>query len=91
MSMNENIKPAIVQNQQSNSAAPANEIDLMALFGALLDRKIFIAMVTAVFMVVGVAVAIFSTPIYKAAQCQVLMTWLACLKVALNQSLKLSY
>ncbi|TYK65337.1 polysaccharide biosynthesis tyrosine autokinase [Colwellia echini] len=52
------------RNQQNN--APANEIDLMALFGALLDRKYFIIILTTVFMVVGVAVAIFSTPIYQA-------------------------
>lgn len=65
MSMNENIAQATVKNQQ-NKNAPANEINLMALFGALLDRKIFICITTAIFMTVGVAIAIFSTPIYKA-------------------------
>jgi tyrosine-protein kinase Etk/Wzc len=43
-----------------------NEIDLMVLFGALLDRKWFIAIVTAIFSIVGVAFAILSTPIYQA-------------------------
>ncbi|PKG84462.1 tyrosine-protein kinase [Colwellia sp. 75C3] len=66
MSVNETIAQPTIRNQQANNAAPANEIDLMALFGALLDRKFFICIVTAVFMVVGVAIAIFSTPIYKA-------------------------
>jgi tyrosine-protein kinase Etk/Wzc len=66
MSVNETIAQPTIPNQQTNKTAAANEIDLMALFGALLDRKFFICIVTAVFMVVGVAVAIFSTPIYKA-------------------------
>ncbi|TMP36636.1 polysaccharide biosynthesis tyrosine autokinase [Pseudoalteromonas rubra] len=44
----------------------AQEIDLMALLGTLLDRKLFIISVTALFMIIGVAVAIFSTPVYQA-------------------------
>jgi tyrosine-protein kinase Etk/Wzc len=67
--MNENIAQPTARNQQSNNAsgnAPANEIDLMALFGALIDRKIFIVSLTALFAVVGIAIAVFSTPIYKA-------------------------
>lgn len=69
MSVKENIPQPSLRNQQAGNAssnAPANEIDLMALFGALLDRKIFIAAITTVFAVVGIAIAIFSTPIYKA-------------------------
>lgn len=69
MSVNENITQATARNKQSinaSSNAPANEIDLMALFGALIDRKIFIVSITALFAVVGIAIAIFSTPIYKA-------------------------
>jgi tyrosine-protein kinase Etk/Wzc len=69
MSVNENITQPTTRNQQAANAtshAPANEIDLIALFGTLLDRKLFIAAFTAVFAVVGVAIAIFSTPIYKA-------------------------
>ncbi|MBA6353609.1 polysaccharide biosynthesis tyrosine autokinase [Colwellia sp. BRX9-1] len=65
MSINENIAQPTVKNQQSNNA-PANEIDLMSLFGALVDRKFFICIITATFMLVGVAVAMFSTPIYQA-------------------------
>ncbi|MBU2869198.1 polysaccharide biosynthesis tyrosine autokinase [Colwellia sp. E2M01] len=53
-------------DQQRPMNAATNEIDLMALFGALLDRKYFICIITAIFMMVGVAVAIYSTPIYQA-------------------------
>jgi tyrosine-protein kinase Etk/Wzc len=52
--------------QQKQSTEQAQEIDLMALLGALLDRKLFIIAVTTFFLVVGVAVAVFSTPIYQA-------------------------
>jgi tyrosine-protein kinase Etk/Wzc len=65
MSIDENIVKPTVRNQQTNNA-PANEIDLMALFGALIDRKIFIISLTTLFAVIGIAIAIFSTPIYKA-------------------------
>ena len=61
----ENTNKSNVKNQQSNNP-PSNEIDLMALFGALLDRKFFIGLITASFMIIGIAIAIFSTPIYKA-------------------------
>ncbi|MDK1289574.1 polysaccharide biosynthesis tyrosine autokinase [Pseudoalteromonas umbrosa] len=53
-------------SQQKPNTQQAQEIDLMALFGALLDRKFFIVIITALFMIIGVAVAIFSTPIYQA-------------------------
>ncbi|MDK2597598.1 polysaccharide biosynthesis tyrosine autokinase [Pseudoalteromonas obscura] len=53
-------------SQNKQTAEQAQEIDLMALFGALLDRKLFIICVTAIFMLIGVAVAVFSTPIYQA-------------------------
>ena len=67
MSMNENIKPAKMLNQQgNNNTSASNEIDLMALFGALLDRKVFIGVVTTIFAIVGIAIALYSTPIYKA-------------------------
>jgi tyrosine-protein kinase Etk/Wzc len=49
-----------------NLAQQAQEIDLMALFGALLDRKYFIIGLTALFMVVGVVYAVLSTPVYQA-------------------------
>ena len=65
MSVKENIPQSILRNQQASNT-PANEIDLMALFGTLIDRKIFIASITAIFAVLGIAIAIFSTPIYKA-------------------------
>jgi len=59
---------AIATNKQNRTPEqnPSQEIDLMALLGALLDRKYFIIAVTAVFMFVGVVYAVFSTPIYQA-------------------------
>ena len=42
MSVNENIAQPSTRNQQTinaSSNAPANDVDLMALFGALIDRK----------------------------------------------------
>ena len=53
-------------SQQKQSTQQSQEIDLMSLLGTLLDRKWFIIAVTALFMIVGVAVAVFSTPIYQA-------------------------
>ena len=49
-----------------NLAQQSQEIDLMALFGALLDRKYFIFGLTALFMIVGVVYAVLSTPVYQA-------------------------
>ncbi|ALS31789.1 hypothetical protein PTRA_a0431 [Pseudoalteromonas translucida KMM 520] len=54
------------QKQVSNTTQQAQEIDLMALLGALLDRKYFIVAVTALFMLVGVVYAVLSTPVYQA-------------------------
>ncbi|KZN40517.1 tyrosine protein kinase [Pseudoalteromonas luteoviolacea CPMOR-2] len=56
------------QNKQalSQSQSQSQEIDLMALVGALLDRKLFIFIITALFMIIGVCIATFSTPIYQA-------------------------
>ncbi|QHS14353.1 polysaccharide biosynthesis tyrosine autokinase [Shewanella sp. Arc9-LZ] len=52
--------------KNDNLAQQAQEIDLMALFGALLDRKYFIIGLTALFMFVGVVYAVLSTPVYQA-------------------------
>jgi len=54
------------QKQLNNTVQQAQEIDLMALLGALLDRKYFIVAVTALFMLVGVVYAVLSTPVYQA-------------------------
>ncbi|MBB1436895.1 polysaccharide biosynthesis tyrosine autokinase [Pseudoalteromonas sp. SG43-6] len=55
------------QNRLSEQQAQASqEIDLMALLGALIDRKYFIIALTAAFMAVGVVYAVFSTPVYQA-------------------------
>ncbi|RPA38323.1 polysaccharide biosynthesis tyrosine autokinase [Shewanella frigidimarina] len=49
-----------------NFAQQAQEIDLMALLGVLLDRKYFIIGLTTLFMLVGVVYAVLSTPVYQA-------------------------
>ncbi len=54
------------ESKNKNTAQPTQEIDLMALLGALLDRKLFIAGLTALFMVIGVVYAVLSTPVYQA-------------------------
>ncbi len=59
-----NAKP--VNNSSNQNKTATQEIDLLALVGTLLDRKYFIILFTAVFAIIGVAVAILSTPIYKA-------------------------
>ncbi|MBB1507795.1 polysaccharide biosynthesis tyrosine autokinase [Pseudoalteromonas sp. SG41-1] len=58
---------ALAANKQNRPDTQASqEIDLMALLGALIDRKYFIIALTTLFMVVGVVYAVFSTPIYQA-------------------------
>ena len=54
-------QPTVPNNNQNKSTE--QEIDLLALFGTLLDRKYFIVLVTVLFAIIGVAVAVFSTPI----------------------------
>lgn len=54
-------------NQTISSSAPTDdEIDLGKLFGTLIDAKWFIIGITLVFATMGIAVALLSTPIYKA-------------------------
>lgn len=65
MSVNENIAKSTVRNQHTNNS-PENVINLMELIGALLDRKLFILNVTAVFLFIGITIAVFSKPIYQA-------------------------
>ncbi len=48
------------------SPEDSGEIDLMQLVGILLDRRWFIVLFTALFLVFGVVYAEFSTPIYTA-------------------------
>lgn len=61
-----NLMTAQPSNKSKNTAQPTQEIDLMALLGALLDRKYFIAGITALFMFIGVVYAVLSTPVYQA-------------------------
>ena len=44
----------------------SDEIDLLALLGALIDNKLTIAACTGVFAVCGIAYALLATPIYQA-------------------------
>ncbi|WP_061035301.1 MULTISPECIES: polysaccharide biosynthesis tyrosine autokinase [Vibrio] len=54
-------------NQTISSSAPTDdEIDLGKLFGILIDAKWFIIGITLLFATLGIAVALLSTPIYKA-------------------------
>lgn len=55
--------------QNTPAAAPpktSDEIDLLALLGALLDNKVIIIACTVFFAVVGIAYAVLSTPVYQA-------------------------
>ena len=54
------------ESKNKNTTQPTQEIDLMALLGALLDRKYFIVAVTVLFMFIGVVYAVLSTPVYQA-------------------------
>ncbi|NMM42035.1 polysaccharide biosynthesis tyrosine autokinase [Pseudoalteromonas arctica] len=57
---------AIAANKQNTVQQASQEIDLMALLGALIDRKYFIISLTTLFMVFGIVYAVFSTPVYQA-------------------------
>jgi tyrosine-protein kinase Etk/Wzc len=64
------IKKPRMQYPQAPALPPAvsddDEIDLLALFGTLLDHKWLIAGITAGFMAVGVAYALLAPPVYRA-------------------------
>jgi tyrosine-protein kinase Etk/Wzc len=55
----------IMHNQQADNA-DSDEIDLSALFGTLVDRKVFIVLITSLFALIGIAIAVLSEPIYNA-------------------------
>ena len=64
-----NAQPTALAEKKQNRTQQdhtAQEIDLLALLGTLIDRKYFIAAITAVFMAVGVFYAVFATPVYQA-------------------------
>ncbi|EWH04599.1 tyrosine protein kinase [Pseudoalteromonas lipolytica SCSIO 04301] len=50
----------------STNTQNSQEIDLMALLGALIDRKYFIVLITTLFMVAGVIYALYAAPVYQA-------------------------
>ncbi|NQZ04701.1 polysaccharide biosynthesis tyrosine autokinase [Idiomarina sp.] len=64
--MTDSNKPTSAPNTSSNGSRNEEEIDLGKLFGLLLDRKWFIIIITVLFMGLGVAYALLSTPVYKA-------------------------
>ncbi|MHA6576067.1 polysaccharide biosynthesis tyrosine autokinase [Pseudomonas yamanorum] len=53
--------PAVTVREDDNE-----EIDLLGLFGTLIDHKWLIAAVTGVFMLTGAAYAVLATPVYQA-------------------------
>ena len=64
-----NAQPSSLNNSNRTSQSSqqeSQEIDLMALLGALLDRKLFIMAITGVFMVLGVIYALYAAPVYQA-------------------------
>ncbi|MCG9707737.1 polysaccharide biosynthesis tyrosine autokinase [Pseudoalteromonas sp. Isolate3] len=64
-----NAQPSSLNNSNRTSQSnqqESQEIDLMALLGALLDRKLFIMAITGVFMVLGVIYAMYAAPVYQA-------------------------
>jgi tyrosine-protein kinase Etk/Wzc len=65
MPVKENTIQPIIHNQQADNSV-SDEIDLSELFGTLLDRKVFIIIITALFALIGVAIAVLSDPIYNA-------------------------
>jgi tyrosine-protein kinase Etk/Wzc len=65
MSKKENTIQTTMHNQQADNA-DSDEIDLSALFSTLVDRKLFIVLITALFALIGIAIAVLSEPIYNA-------------------------
>ncbi|MCO7188739.1 MULTISPECIES: polysaccharide biosynthesis tyrosine autokinase [unclassified Pseudoalteromonas] len=62
-----NAQPNMISSSTpKSSSSNSHEIDLLSLFGILLDRKLLIVIVTVIFAGIGIAHAIFSTPIYQA-------------------------
>ena len=55
-----------LQQGSQNADMAGDEIDLLALLGALLDKRWTIISATAVAIIISVAVALVSTPIYQA-------------------------
>ncbi|MFP2468917.1 tyrosine-protein kinase [Pseudescherichia vulneris] len=51
---------------QSGASAPDNEIDLVRLLGELIDHRLVIISVTALFTLTALVYALFSTPVYRA-------------------------
>ena len=51
--------------QQNNQIQNVQDIDLMAFFGAVLDRKYFVLVVTLTFFIAGAIYARYAQPVYK--------------------------
>ncbi|AGH45545.1 polysaccharide biosynthesis tyrosine autokinase [Paraglaciecola psychrophila] len=65
MSLKEVNKAPIKYSHQVDNLSD-DVIDLRAFFGTIFERKLLIVSVTAVFALVGIAIAVLSTPVYKA-------------------------
>ena len=63
--MDQQAKSELQQGSQ-NPVVTDDEIDLIAILGALLDKRLIIISFTAVAILLSVAVAVVSTPIYQA-------------------------
>jgi tyrosine-protein kinase Etk/Wzc len=61
----DNKQQPMQRNPQADNAAD-DVIDLGALIGTLIDRKLLIVLITALFFLAGVAFVLFSTPVYNA-------------------------
>lgn len=63
-----NAQPTALAAKQNRTTQEqsSQEIDLMAMLGSLIDRKFFIASITAVFMALGLLYSVFATPVYQA-------------------------
>ena len=62
-----NAQPTALAVKKQNKEQQINqEIDLMSLFGALIDRKYFIIALTTIIMIIGLVYSVFSTPVYQA-------------------------
>ena len=57
------MQESTVINVQDNDT---DEIDLLGLFGTMLDHKVLISVITVAFMIVGAAYALLAPPIYQA-------------------------
>ncbi len=61
-----NVQPSAIAASRQNNSTEQQDIDLMALLGALIDKKYFIIITTFIFLAFGLVYARYATPIYQA-------------------------